>query len=83
MGRTNWRRNSRYRRGWAMGNGPLDSSEVIAGWTVDYNDDGDAVRLEFSHVGPDGVEAFVTAMPRFNAIELGEALIEYARELPE
>lgn len=48
-------------------------------WTVD--DDGEVVMVSISHMGDDGVEAFDTNMPPQNAIELGEALIERARDL--
>lgn len=48
-------------------------------WVVD--DDGEVVIMELSHMGDDGVEVFDTNMPPENAIALGEALIERARDL--
>lgn len=48
-------------------------------WIVD--DDGEVVFLSIAHMGDDGVEVFDTNMPPENAIALGEALIERARDL--
>lgn len=50
-------------------------------WEVDSNEDDTGIVLTFAHMGEDGVESFVTAMPPECALEFGEALSSKAREL--
>lgn len=49
-------------------------------WTIGDSEDGGVV-ISFSHLGEDGVETFETSMPPEHALELGNALVDWAKEL--
>jgi hypothetical protein len=58
-------------------------SGVIGEWNVEYDEEFNSVALGFNHTDEDGVEAFVTSLPRLAAITLGAALINAALELSD
>lgn len=57
------------------------SDLIFADWTVDINEDNTGVIVEFSHIGLEGVESFITAIPPDIALLFAEAVKEKAQEI--
>jgi hypothetical protein len=57
----------------------MDSDEYVSGgWEVDADVEWGNICIELSHVSENGVEAFVTAMPKEHALNFANAIIEKA-----
>ena len=58
----------------------MEPQDVHGNWECEYMPDGSVVRLRFTHLGPEGVEMFETAMPPEAAIVLATNILNQALE---
>lgn len=58
-----------------------DEDSVSADWRVELGPDEQSVMVQLNHMSPDGVESFVTGMPREYAIAFAADVLNAALEI--